>query len=305
MKKLLALLFVMVATLAQAREQVNIYSKYDVTDTANKQLIFLVKYLNDNNTKYRFKINTILGAYGEASIRRSIVEARTGNKSVLFTSIDTFTLNKELELAETEYKYDKHKDFYYIRGISGSTHGVLTPLDVKDFDELLTNLRSQKEFFYGYSSTSIITKLSTEAIIKHFNLTNGKPVAFKTQTEMQFSLLKKEVSFSITTPENIIASGDVKQVMTSGPQRNPFYPDLPTGQERGIKDFLFAAQTFFAVPKEQIEFGKEIEPLITAACFDSEFNELQKTLKRFQSCIDGPEIEDRIKNEYIWFMRNK
>ena len=115
MKKLLALLFVMVATLAQAREQVNIYSKYDVTDTANKQLIFLVKYLNDNNTKYRFKINTILGAYGEASIRRSIVEARTGNKSVLFTSIDTFTLNKELELAETEYKYDKHKDFYYIK----------------------------------------------------------------------------------------------------------------------------------------------------------------------------------------------
>jgi hypothetical protein len=100
---------------ALSKETIVVHSKYAVTDTAYKQLQFVVSVLNETSEKYNFRISVLNGAFGEASIRRSVVDYRSGVKNIIFTSVDVFTVNKELETKDKNFTYDKNKDYILLQ----------------------------------------------------------------------------------------------------------------------------------------------------------------------------------------------
>ena len=284
MKYMISFIFSVVISLfcltaiVHSKETIVVHSKYATTDTAYKQLQFVVNALNDASNKYNFRISILNGAFGEASIRRSIVDARSNVKNIIFTSVDVFTINKELENFDKNLLYNKNEDYILLQGLAMSAHGVVSALPFTNINDLVAHLKNQKEFFYGYSSNSIVTKMSMDAFIRHHQLQNGKPVIFRTQNELHFSVLNREVHFAVTTPDVLISSGDIRLLLSTSRTRSPFYPDVPTGLELGISDFVYNPQTFFALPKEFSSMAKEIEQELRKICLSDEYSELALSL---------------------------
>jgi tripartite-type tricarboxylate transporter receptor subunit TctC len=288
-----------------SKETIVVHSKYAVTDTAYKQLQFVVNALNETSEKYNFRISVLNGAFGEASIRRSVVDSRSGVKNIIFTSVDVFTVNKELETKDKNFTYDKNKDYILLQGLSITAHGLVSALPVENIGELVDTIKNQNEFFYGYSSNSVVTKMAIYAFLKHYNLTNGKPVTFKSQNDLHFSVLNKEVSLAVTTPEVLIASGHIRLLLSTSRTKSTFHPNIPTGIELGVENFVYNPQTFFAIPKEFENISKEIGEKLRKVCLSEGYTNLAFSLKRTPSCLNPEELRIFIDEEYKWFIKNK
>jgi tripartite-type tricarboxylate transporter receptor subunit TctC len=290
---------------ALSKETIVVHSKYAVTETAHRQLQFVVNVLNKTSEKYNFKISVLNGAFGEASIRRSVVDSRSGIKNIIFTSVDVFTVNKELESVDKNFKYDKNKDYILLQGLSITAQGLVSALHVENIGELVDFIKKQNEFFYGYSVNSVVTKMTIYAFLKHYNLTNGKPVTFKSQNDLHFSVLNKEISLAVTSPEVLIASGHIHLLLSTGRTKSTFHPNIPTGIELGIENFVYNPQTFFAIPKEFANISKEIGEELRKVCLSEGYTNLAFSLKRTPSCLNPEELRIFIDEEYKWFIKNK
>lgn len=290
---------------ALSKETIIIYSKFNLTDIGTRQINGIINHLNDNSQKYVFKLNSLPGAFGEASVRRSIADARSGVKSLLFNTVDIVTILKELETSDPKFVYDKDTDLIPLIGISSTSHGLFGVPEIENINTLVKNIKNQKEFFYGYTSSAVVPKLSAEAFMKFHGFTNGKLVVYKTQSDLELAVLNKEISFGVGSITQAISDNNLKLLLSTSKTRSMFYPETPTGTELGILNFKYNAQTFISVPKEFEDLGKEIVPLIKAACESTEFSKLLVSLKRNQSCLSQSELIDFIREEYGWYIENK
>jgi tripartite-type tricarboxylate transporter receptor subunit TctC len=306
LKYIISIVFSLFITqFALSKETIVVHSKYAVTETAHRQLQFVVNVLNKTSEKYNFRINMLNGAFGEASIRRSVVDSRSGVKNIIFTSVDVFTVNKELESVDKNFTYDKNKDYILLQGLSITAHGLVSALPVENIGELVDTIKNQNEFFYGYSANSVVTKMAIYAFLKHYNLTNGKPVTFKSQNDLHFSVLNKEVSLAVTTPEVLIASGHIRLLLSTSRTKSTFHPNIPTGIELGVENFVYNPQTFFAIPKEFQNISKEIGEELRKVCLSEDYTNLAFSLQRTPSCLNPEELKIFIDEEYKWFVRNR
>jgi len=305
MRLLVLALFLVMSNVVAAKETINVYSKFNLSDVGTRQINGILSYLNDNSEKYSFRLNSVPGAFGEASVRKAIADARVGSKSILITTVDTLTVLKELETSDEKFVYDKRRDLIPLQGISSTSHGLVSSLAAKDFDELLGQLRNQKEFFYGYTSNAVVPKMSADAVIKHYGLNNGKVILYKTQADLQFAVLNKEIAFAVGSITEAIGEDNIKLLLSTSKTRSRFFPDVPTGLEKGISNFKYNAQVFASVPREFAELGTELMPLLKAACESDEYAKLLISLKRNQSCLSKQQLEEFINEEYKWYLDNK
>lgn len=305
MRLLVLALFLVMSNVVAAKETINVYSKWNLSDVGTRQITGIISYLNDNSEKYRFRLSSVPGAFGEASVRKAIADARVGYKSILFATVDTMTILKELETSDPKFVYNKQKDLILLQGISSTSHGLVSSLKVKDFDELIQQLRSQKEFFYGHTSNSVVPKVSADAVIKHYGLNNGKLILYKSETDLQFAILNNEIAFAVGSLTEAVGGDDIKLLLSTSKTRSRFFPDVHTGLEKGIVNFKYNAQIFVSVPKEFAELGEELIPLLKAACKSEEYAKFLLTVRRNQSCLSKEQLQDFINEEYKWYLDNK
>jgi tripartite-type tricarboxylate transporter receptor subunit TctC len=306
MKLLVLALFLFMSNAAvSAKETINVYSKYNQSDVGTRQINGIISYLNNNSKKYSFRMNLVPGAFGEASIRKAIADARVGSKSILVTTVDTMTILKELETSDQKFIYDKHKDLIPLQGISSSSHGLVSSLPVKNLEELVHYLQNEKEFFYGYTSNAVVPKLSADAFIKYYGLNNGKVILYKSQADLQFAVLNKEITFAVGSITEAIGEDNIKLLLSTSKTRSRFFPDVPNGLEKGIMNFKYDAQLFVLVPKEFAEFGAELMPMLKAACESEEYAKHLISLKRNQNCLSKQQLQEFIDEEYKWYLDNK
>ena len=103
----------------------------------------------------------------------------------------------------------------------------------------------------NYASTSPIFQLATEL----FKLRTGMPaemVAYKSGGEQVMAVISGEVLCSFAaTPEvtGHLASGDLRVLAVTGPQRLAELPDVPTLEEAGIKEASMEVWSGLFVPK--------------------------------------------------------
>lgn len=294
----------LMSSFASARESITIYSRYAVSDLAHKQLVYIVNKMNEESPRYNFRINVLPGAFGETSARRSLADARVGIRNLLFTSLDVFTLNKYMETVDTDFEYDKQRDFYHVQGFGSSAHGLISSLNTSSLDEMVEALRKKPVIFYGVSNNSPRTKVLSEVFLKHYNLTNIKPVSFRAKTDMLLSLLAKEIDFGVTTPENMLTEGTRLMLMGTR-EANSYYPNVPTGVQIGITEFVSEAQTFFTIPRQFIGFAEELRPIMLKICKEDEFKNMLVLFNRKHACLGPEELSLKIKEDYDWYINNQ
>jgi tripartite-type tricarboxylate transporter receptor subunit TctC len=305
MQTILIALFLMFADVVLAKETINVYSKFNLSDVGTRQINGIIFQLNDTSERYVFRLNSVPGAFGEASVRRSIADARAGVKSILFTTVDTLTILKELETSDQKFIYDKNRDLIPLQGISSTFHGVFGSPDIQSIETLLDDLKTRNEFFYGYTSNAVVPKISAEILIKRYGLNNGKIVLYKSQADLQLAVINKEIAFGVGSITEAVSDNNLKLLLSTSKIRSPFFPNVPTGSEKGMLNFKYNAQTFIAVPKEFEALGRELIPLLRSACESEEYTKLLLTLKRNQSCLPQKELLQFISEEYGWYLENK
>lgn len=287
-----------------AREPITIYSRYAVSDLAHKQLVYITNRMNEMSTNYTFRVNVLPGAFGETSARRSLADARVGVRNLLFTSLDVFTLNKHLETVDADFEYDKHRDFFHVQGFGSSAHGLISSINSNSIEELVDTLRKRPVIFYGISNNSPRTKVLSEVFLKHYNLTNIKPVSFRSKNDMLLSLLAKEIDFGVTTPENMLTEG-TRLMLIGTRETNPYYPNVPTGTQIGMTEFVSEAQTFFTIPRQFTSFGEELRPMLVKICHEEEFKKMLFAFNRKHNCLGPQELTLKIKEDYEWYINNQ
>lgn len=305
MKFILLSLLLMISNPGFAKETVIVYSKYNLTDVGTRQINAFVDLLNENNKRYEFRVNSIPGAFGETSVRRAIVDARSGVKSLLFNTVDIVTVLKELQNKNAEFAYDKSVDLIPLQGLSSTFHGLFTRPDTNNIEDLVSQLKNEQQFFYGYASNSVVPKLSADSFIKYHNLINGKVVLYKSQSELEFAVLNGEVKFGVGSVTQAISKDNLKLLLSTSKSRSQFYPETPTGTERGILNFKYNAQTVLYVSKEFAGFGQEISLLLKNICNSQEYENILTSLRRSQSCLTTDQLKEFINEEYGWFIANK
>jgi len=306
MIRILTLIMVLffVSNTVTAKEMITIYSRYAVSDLAHKQLIYIVNKMNNEINTYSFRISVLPGASGETSARRSLADARAGIKNFLFTSLDVFTLNKHMETVDNDFEYDKQIDFYHVQGFGSSAHGLISSLNASSLDEMVEDLRKKPVIFYGISNNSPRTKLLSEVFLKHYNFTNIKSVSFRAKTDILLSLLAKEIDFGVTTPENMLTD-DTKLMLMATRETNLYYPNVPTGVQIGMNEFISEAQTFFTIPRQFIGFAQELRPTMLKICKEEDFKNMLVLFKRKHSCLGPEELSLKIKEDYDWYINNQ
>lgn len=305
MQTILIALFLMFANVTLAKETINVYSKFNLSDVGTRQINGIISQLNDTSERYVFRLNSVPGAFGEASVRRSIADARAGVKSILFTTVDTLTILKELETSDQKFVYEKNRDLIPLQGISSTFHGVFGSPDIQSIETLLDDLKTRNEFFYGYTSNAVVPKISAEVLIRRYGLNNGKVVLYKSQADLQLAVINKEIAFGVGSITEAVSDNNLKLLLSTSKTRSSFFPNVPTGLEKGMTNFKYNAQTFIAIPKEFDNFGKELMPMLKAACESVAYADLLKLLKRNQSCLPQKELLEFIAEEYGWYIDNK
>ena len=243
MKTILIILLLVFSNVATAKETINVYSKFNLSDVGTQQINGIIIKLNSMSDKYTFKLNSIPGAFGEASVRRSIADARAGVKSILFTTVDTLTVLKELETSDQKFEYDKSRDLTPLQGISSTFHGVFGSPEIQDFDMLVNQLKTQKEFFYGYTSNAVVPKLSADILVKHYGLNNGKVVLYKSQADLQLAVINKEIVFGVGSITEAVSDSNLKLLLRM------IYSPFET-LHREVQTFSFDEPAKYVVSKQ-------------------------------------------------------
>jgi tripartite-type tricarboxylate transporter receptor subunit TctC len=290
---------------AFAKETITVYSKFNLSDVGTKQITGFIDEFNRSNGKYVLVLRSVPGAFGEASVRRAIVDARSGVKSILFNTVDIVTILKELEGKDSSFVYDKSVDLIPIQGISSTFHGLFGLPEIENVDVLVSQLKTRKEFFYGYTSIAVVPKIASEIFMKHYGLNNGKLVVYKNQADLQFAVLNKEILFAFGSITEAIHESNLKLLLSTSKSKSQFYPNVPTGIEKGILNFKYNAQTFLSIPKEFSDLGRELAPIFDSICESESYAKLLTSLKRNQSCLSESELKQFINEEYGWYLDNK
>lgn len=299
------IILLLVSTPVFARETINVYSKFNLSDVGTRQINGFINEFNSLNNKYELILRSLPGAFGEASVRRTIVDARSGVKSILFNTVDIVTILKELENKDPNFVYDKSTDLIPLQGISSTFHGLFSLPQIENIENLVNQLKTEELFFYGYTSNAVVPKISSEIFMKHHQLKNGKLIVYKSQADLQFAVLNKEILFAFGSVTQAINDKNLKLLLSTSKTRSQFYPNVPTGTEKGIAQFKYNAQTFLSVPKEFSDLAKELAPEFKTICESERYGRLLSALNRNQSCLSMNELNQLITEEYSWYMYNR
>ena len=159
-----------------------------------------------------------------------------------YTLLFTYAAHTIVPFIYRKVSYDVYRDFTPITlaGQQPLLLAVNTSVPVNTTQELIALARAKP----GALNVALATPSSSGALAAELFkiLTNTKMVSvpFKGGAPALTALLGGEVQLIFTTPPTVMAfmkSGRVKILATSGRDRVPYLPEVPTLAEAGVKDF--------------------------------------------------------------------
>ena len=159
-----------------------------------------------------------------------------------YTLLFTYAAHTIVPFIYRKVSYDVYRDFTPITlaGQQPLLLAVNTSVPVNTTQELIALARAKP----GALNVALATPSSSGALAAELFkiLTNTKMVSvpFKGGAPALTALLGGEVQLIFTTPPTVMAfmkSGRVKILATSGRERVPYLPEVPTLAEAGVKDF--------------------------------------------------------------------
>ena len=167
-----------------------------------------------------------------------VAHARADGYTLLFT----YAAHTIVPFIYRKVPYDVYKDFTPITlaGQQPLLLAINASVPANTTQELIALAKAKP----GALNVALATPSSSGALAAELFklLTNTKMVSvpFKGGAPALTALLGNEVQLIFTTPPTVMAfikSGRVKILGTSGQQRVPYLPDVPTLAEAGVKDF--------------------------------------------------------------------
>jgi tripartite-type tricarboxylate transporter receptor subunit TctC len=150
--------------------------------------------------------------------------------------------------------YDPYKDFVAVSEVGGSPNIFLVKSDLpaKTMKEFVALARTNSAKFNASTSPIGTTpQLQLEVLKSRENLPNLESVVFKGGGEAVAALLAGTVqmcSGSLAPSEPHIKAGTLRGLAICAEKRWPDLPDVPTMEEAGYKDFVFAVDAVLMAP---------------------------------------------------------
>jgi tripartite-type tricarboxylate transporter receptor subunit TctC len=293
----------MFANISYAKEVIPVYTKFTLTNAGGRLVLDFTRIMTALDDKYEYRYAAIPGAEGESAIARSYADMKDNRKVLLFTANAEFTLNR----FNNARGYDKSKDFVYIQGVQSTIFAVMTPKNkgAKSLEELVSRVKNSKEkLFYGVSSSSGIGINLTERFIEQYGLANNlKPLNFATVPDIAQSAISGEYEFVIFDPTSL-PEQEFNILMTASRERHPYYLQIPTATELGLKKMFIQTATFLATPnKEDKQFIDHVQTIAKKACQSEEMIDILIKYKRIPKCLSGDILKAYIDEEYETYFK--
>lgn len=150
--------------------------------------------------------------------------------------------------------FDPVKDFQMVTQI-GTVPLLLVAspkFPVKDVKGVLAELKANPgKYNYGAAGGVGTTQHFAGELFRVLSDTDIKHIPYKTTPDVITALMQNDVQLSfelLPAVRGHIASGNVKPLAVTSPERNPAYPDLPTLTEAGVPGYNVTSWYGFALP---------------------------------------------------------
>jgi tripartite-type tricarboxylate transporter receptor subunit TctC len=192
----------------------------------------------EERAKQSFVVVNRAGATSNIAIR-SVATAPADGYTILFVANSNMAGSRYLF---KDLAFDTVKDFTPIASFAQIAF-VLVVSPKSKFNtvaELVEHLKKKKDNLYGYTNQT--AQLSTE-LFKQMTGVPAKPLPYKTAPDAMKEITEESIDFMImdgTFAAGQIQQGMLKPLAVTTAVRSPSFPDVPTMQEAGLKDFDFA-----------------------------------------------------------------
>jgi hypothetical protein len=294
---------ILMTSVVSAKETIPVYTKFTLTNSGGRLVLDFTRIMTALDDKYEYKYSVIPGAEGESAIARSYADAKDNRKVLLFTANAEFTLNR----FNNARGYDKSKDFVFIQSVQSTIFSVMTPKrnGAKSIEELIARIKNSKEkLFYGVSSSSAIGISLTDNFIKQYGIgDNLKPLNFATVPDIAQSAIAGEYEFVLFDPTSL-PDQEFNILMTASRERHPYYLQVPTATEEGLKKLFVQTTSFLATPnKNDKEFIEHVKNVAKKACNSEEMVDLLIKYKRTPKCLSSDVLKDYLDEEYETYFK--
>ncbi|MES2941958.1 MAG: tripartite tricarboxylate transporter substrate binding protein [Pseudomonadota bacterium] len=174
---------------------------------------------------------------GDMMIAASLAaKAPADGCTLLLAHMSTMVLNP---LAYASVNYDAKKDFRPIGKISESTAVVVVNPSVpaRTMSEFVSYVR-ENPGKVSYGTAILMVQVSGEQLV-HTRRLQMTRVPYKGGAQVMQDTVARHIDMSIADASSYIAlirAGKLHPLVTTGPQRNPLLPDVPTAREAGFPE---------------------------------------------------------------------
>lgn len=171
---------------------------------------------------------------GTAQVARAAPDGYT-----LLLMSNTHTVN---ETIIKDKPYDLLRDFDVVAPINEASLVLVAPprLQANTVEELIA-LAKTKPGAINYASSGVGTPYHIAGeLLKTLGGINTQHVPYKSSGQARIGVVGGEVDYmfdATATMQSFVQDGRVKALATTGTQRSPVFPDLPTMQEAGVKGY--------------------------------------------------------------------
>jgi tripartite-type tricarboxylate transporter receptor subunit TctC len=278
---------------------VPVYTKFSIGGEPGRMIFDLVRRMNEMDPTRDYRFAHMPGAGGEIALGRAVIDARAGKEVLIFESNPPFTFDLDKPLPNSAVKYDKLTDFKFVLGHGLTEFAVMSPTvhGIKSVDQLVKFIRESKtpQFYADYVDSKPTTVL-TQAFIAHYGLQDKmKPITYSNPTDTEHGAVVGEYIINIAQPGSFGSNSNI--LAMTGTKRSRPWANVPTVKEVGLPELEYISQTFFAVPKENEEFGKKMAVMIQKICDMPDYVDMWHKFNRELDCVPAEEVARRLETE--------
>ena len=296
MRALILALSMMVTNAAYAAKQIDIYSMFSLGAAGTIIGYEVVNRLNTIQSEYEFRLSSLPGAAGDNASLKAITVARAGQDVLLWQGTSGYTFGKYA--SANINAYDRDNDLVPLVSFAGTPFHLMVEPDseIKTFADLIGQFSKKDVVYFGSTSTNPVTPFLNAIFMKSNGLKPSKDLNYTSPFDITKSILGKESEYTIFSPTDVRG---LRSLVMSGPERSRLYPNVPTGKELGMKDFVFTSTMQIAVPKEKSEFGLKFTQMMLQICYDQKFNDAVEKIGYETKCLSGDKLKSSIKEEAL------
>ncbi len=203
-------------------------------------------------------------------------------------------------LGKNNYRWDQ--DLQPIALIASTPNLVVVPNDspYKSIQDLTAAAKAGTKLTYGSAGVGSTTHMSVE-LFDAMSSTRMTHVPYRGVSPAEVDLVSGTISLmfdSITTAAPLVHAGKIKALASTGKERSPFFPQLPTVQESGLKGYdVEAVYMLLAPAKTPPEVVKKLTEAVKEISNEASTKETFKNLYATQVPGGPQETSDFLKSE--------